>query len=188
MSSLPSPSSPSSSSSSSSISSRRIIESFVASLHDYNPLFLDDIWHHRSAESRRLFCTDKIEFFIFLRLSSYIYIYVHICIIILSIENLSQLLEACLKLLKFVKHPILLRRDTHFIFFDRFNRINETIVVTTLILIPVSETEREPYEHVYFTYLSSQYFDDEAREIRARVDSLLRRVHIFVPRAVARYI
>ncbi|XP_061931138.1 caldesmon isoform X3 [Apis cerana] len=30
-----------------------------------------------------------------------------------------------------------------------------------------------------------QYFDDEAREIRARVDSLLRRVHIFVPRAVA---
>ncbi|CAK9809054.1 hypothetical protein ANTPLA_LOCUS6007 [Anthophora plagiata] len=30
-----------------------------------------------------------------------------------------------------------------------------------------------------------QYFDDEAREIRARVDSLLRRVHVFVPRAVA---
>ncbi|XP_043793122.1 caldesmon-like isoform X2 [Apis laboriosa] len=30
-----------------------------------------------------------------------------------------------------------------------------------------------------------QYFDDEAREIRARVDSLLRRVHIFIPRAVA---
>ncbi|CAL7951253.1 unnamed protein product [Xylocopa violacea] len=30
-----------------------------------------------------------------------------------------------------------------------------------------------------------QYFDDEAREIRARVDSLLRRVHVFIPRAVA---
>ncbi|XP_076637309.1 uncharacterized protein LOC143349727 isoform X2 [Colletes latitarsis] len=37
-------------------------------------------------------------------------------------------------------------------------------------------------------YLQSKdhiYFDDEAREIRARVDSLLRRVHVFVPRAVA---
>ena len=41
---------------------------------------------------------------------------------------------------------------------------------------------------VYFTCLSSQYFDDEAREIRARVDSLLRRVHVFIPRAVARYL
>ncbi|XP_066596350.1 uncharacterized protein CG45076-like isoform X2 [Prorops nasuta] len=27
------------------------------------------------------------------------------------------------------------------------------------------------------------YFDDEAREIRARVDSLLRRIHVYVPRA-----
>ncbi|KAL0109879.1 hypothetical protein PUN28_013488 [Cardiocondyla obscurior] len=39
-------------------------------------------------------------------------------------------------------------------------------------------------------YLNSRdniLFDDEAREIRARVDSLLRRVHVFVPRAVARY-
>ncbi|XP_011332702.1 calponin homology domain-containing protein DDB_G0272472 isoform X2 [Ooceraea biroi] len=37
-------------------------------------------------------------------------------------------------------------------------------------------------------YLNSRYnilFDDETREIRARVDSLLRRVHVFVPRAVA---
>ncbi|XP_072755221.1 uncharacterized protein [Anoplolepis gracilipes] len=37
-------------------------------------------------------------------------------------------------------------------------------------------------------YLNSRdniFFDDEAREIRARVDSLLRRVHVFVPRAVA---
>ncbi|KAL0109873.1 hypothetical protein PUN28_013488 [Cardiocondyla obscurior] len=37
-------------------------------------------------------------------------------------------------------------------------------------------------------YLNSRdniLFDDEAREIRARVDSLLRRVHVFVPRAVA---
>ncbi|XP_076758378.1 uncharacterized protein LOC143427804 [Xylocopa sonorina] len=37
-------------------------------------------------------------------------------------------------------------------------------------------------------YLQSRdyiYFDDEAREIRARVDSLLRRVHVFIPRAVA---
>ncbi|XP_018350348.1 PREDICTED: uncharacterized abhydrolase domain-containing protein DDB_G0269086-like isoform X6 [Trachymyrmex septentrionalis] len=39
-------------------------------------------------------------------------------------------------------------------------------------------------------YLNSRYnilFDDEARDIRAKVDSLLRRVHVFVPRAVARY-
>nr|XP_050869026.1 calponin homology domain-containing protein DDB_G0272472-like isoform X3 [Vespula vulgaris] len=28
-----------------------------------------------------------------------------------------------------------------------------------------------------------QYFDDEAKEIRARVDSLLRRVHVYIPRA-----
>ncbi|XP_020296583.1 retinitis pigmentosa 1-like 1 protein isoform X2 [Pseudomyrmex gracilis] len=37
-------------------------------------------------------------------------------------------------------------------------------------------------------YLNSRpniFFDDEAREIRARVDSLLRRVHVFVPRALA---
>ncbi|XP_070165868.1 uncharacterized protein CG45076-like isoform X2 [Polyergus mexicanus] len=37
-------------------------------------------------------------------------------------------------------------------------------------------------------YLNSRdniFFDDEAREIRARVDSLLRRVHVFVPRAIA---
>ncbi|XP_018350344.1 PREDICTED: eukaryotic translation initiation factor 5B-like isoform X2 [Trachymyrmex septentrionalis] len=37
-------------------------------------------------------------------------------------------------------------------------------------------------------YLNSRYnilFDDEARDIRAKVDSLLRRVHVFVPRAVA---
>ncbi|XP_011872224.1 PREDICTED: microtubule-associated protein RP/EB family member 1-like isoform X2 [Vollenhovia emeryi] len=37
-------------------------------------------------------------------------------------------------------------------------------------------------------YLNSRdniLFDDEAREIRARVDSLLRRVHVYVPRAVA---
>ncbi|XP_076234704.1 uncharacterized protein LOC143179383 isoform X5 [Calliopsis andreniformis] len=37
-------------------------------------------------------------------------------------------------------------------------------------------------------YLQSKdhiYFDDEAKEIRARVDSLMRRVHVFVPRAVA---
>ncbi|XP_018402321.1 PREDICTED: MAP7 domain-containing protein 1-like isoform X4 [Cyphomyrmex costatus] len=39
-------------------------------------------------------------------------------------------------------------------------------------------------------YLNSRYnilFDDETRDIRAKVDSLLRRVHVFVPRAVARY-
>ncbi|KYM96470.1 Reticulocyte-binding protein 2 like protein a [Cyphomyrmex costatus] len=37
-------------------------------------------------------------------------------------------------------------------------------------------------------YLNSRYnilFDDETRDIRAKVDSLLRRVHVFVPRAVA---
>ncbi|KAM0732154.1 Reticulocyte-binding protein-like protein 2a [Formica fusca] len=37
-------------------------------------------------------------------------------------------------------------------------------------------------------YLNSRdniFFDDEARDIRARVDSLLRRVHVFVPRAIA---
>ncbi|XP_066596390.1 uncharacterized protein CG45076-like isoform X7 [Prorops nasuta] len=31
--------------------------------------------------------------------------------------------------------------------------------------------------------VSFSYFDDEAREIRARVDSLLRRIHVYVPRA-----
>ncbi|GAB1862445.1 Neurofilament heavy polypeptide-like isoform X5 [Camponotus japonicus] len=58
-------------------------------------------------------------------------------------------------------------------------------------------TTRRPYSRPLSSYsvtyrpivipLSSiiQFFDDEAREIRARVDSLLRRVHVFVPRALA---
>nr|XP_031825649.1 zinc finger protein 853-like isoform X2 [Nomia melanderi] len=59
-------------------------------------------------------------------------------------------------------------------------------------------TTRRPYTRPYVSSYSVttrpitlplstilQYFDDEAREIRAKVDSLLRRVHVFVPRAVA---
>jgi hypothetical protein len=52
------------------------------------------------------------------------------------------------------------------------------------------EKERVRLFHLckkHSTCVSLQLFDDEAREIRARVDSLLRRVHVFVPRAVARY-
>ncbi|CAK9822828.1 Proteoglycan 4 [Anthophora retusa] len=43
----------------------------------------------------------------------------------------------------------------------------------------------ESYTERYLQSRDHIYFDDEAREIRARVDSLLRRVHVFVPRAVA---
>nr|XP_033324370.1 fibrous sheath CABYR-binding protein-like isoform X3 [Megalopta genalis] len=46
-------------------------------------------------------------------------------------------------------------------------------------------TTRRPYTRPYVSSYSVTYFDDEAREIRAKVDSLLRRVHVFVPRAVA---
>nr|XP_033324367.1 fibrous sheath CABYR-binding protein-like isoform X1 [Megalopta genalis] len=43
----------------------------------------------------------------------------------------------------------------------------------------------ESYTEKYLQSRDRIYFDDEAREIRAKVDSLLRRVHVFVPRAVA---
>lgn len=43
----------------------------------------------------------------------------------------------------------------------------------------------ESYTEKYLQSKDHIYFDDEAREIRARVDSLLRRVHVFIPRAVA---
>ncbi|XP_033187501.2 uncharacterized protein LOC117155538 isoform X1 [Bombus vancouverensis nearcticus] len=43
----------------------------------------------------------------------------------------------------------------------------------------------ESYTEKYLRSKDHIYFDDEAREIRARVDSLLRRVHVFIPRAVA---
>ncbi|OAD58338.1 Proteoglycan 4 [Eufriesea mexicana] len=43
----------------------------------------------------------------------------------------------------------------------------------------------ESYTEKYLQSKDHIYFDDEAREIRARVDSLLRRVHVFIPRAAA---
>ncbi|KZC06387.1 Filamentous hemagglutinin [Dufourea novaeangliae] len=43
----------------------------------------------------------------------------------------------------------------------------------------------ESYLEKYLQSRDRIYFDDEAREIRAKVDSLLRRVHVYVPRAVA---
>lgn len=95
------------------------------------PCFFDDIWHHRSAESRRLFYTDKhFLYFYHIYLSSsriyiYTYIYIDICNIILSIENLSRSLEACLKLLKFVNLSHLVTPRLYFFFFDRFNRITK---------------------------------------------------------------
>ncbi|KAL0109875.1 hypothetical protein PUN28_013488 [Cardiocondyla obscurior] len=46
-------------------------------------------------------------------------------------------------------------------------------------------TTRRPYSRPLASSYTVTLFDDEAREIRARVDSLLRRVHVFVPRAVA---
>lgn len=77
-------SSSSSSSLSSSMSSRHVRSSnhscIVASLHDYNPLLFDDIWHHRSAESRRLFYTDKFKFFTIV-IEFYIYTYMYYYII-----------------------------------------------------------------------------------------------------------
>lgn len=123
----------------------------------------------------------------FSRLSSS-FIYIHICIIILSIlqEFVSITTRSMFKIIEICNLSHLVTPRLYFSF-DRFNRITKRSLLLAIILIPVLETEREPL-HVYFTYLSSQYFDDEAREIRARVDSLLRRVHIFVPRAVARYI
>ncbi|XP_071553619.1 uncharacterized protein [Temnothorax nylanderi] len=41
------------------------------------------------------------------------------------------------------------------------------------------------YTEEYLNSRDNILFDDETREIRAKVDSLLRRVHVFVPRAVA---
>ncbi|CAL1687175.1 unnamed protein product [Lasius platythorax] len=46
-------------------------------------------------------------------------------------------------------------------------------------------TTRRPYSRPLVSSYSVTLFDDETREIRARVDSLLRRVHVFVPRATA---
>ncbi|XP_024881382.1 neurofilament heavy polypeptide-like isoform X3 [Temnothorax curvispinosus] len=43
------------------------------------------------------------------------------------------------------------------------------------------------YTEEYLNSRDNILFDDETRDIRAKVDSLLRRVHVFVPRAVARY-
>ncbi|XP_018402323.1 PREDICTED: MAP7 domain-containing protein 1-like isoform X6 [Cyphomyrmex costatus] len=48
-------------------------------------------------------------------------------------------------------------------------------------------TTRRPYSRPLVSSYSVSLFDDETRDIRAKVDSLLRRVHVFVPRAVARY-
>ncbi|XP_035743714.1 probable serine/threonine-protein kinase kinX isoform X5 [Vespa mandarinia] len=44
-------------------------------------------------------------------------------------------------------------------------------------------TTRRPYSRPLASSYSITYFDDEAKEIRARVDSLLRRVHVYIPRA-----
>ncbi|KAH0948104.1 hypothetical protein HN011_011097 [Eciton burchellii] len=55
-----------------------------------------------------------------------------------------------------------------------FNRIRDLPRPTT-----------RSYIEEYLNSRNNILFDDEAREIRARVDSLLRRVHVFVPRAVA---
>ncbi|XP_050466274.1 uncharacterized abhydrolase domain-containing protein DDB_G0269086-like isoform X2 [Cataglyphis hispanica] len=49
--------------------------------------------------------------------------------------------------------------------------------------LPRSSTKS--YIEEYLNSRDSIFFDDEAREIRAKVDSLLRRVHVFVPRATA---
>ncbi|KAG7204086.1 hypothetical protein KM043_001937 [Ampulex compressa] len=43
----------------------------------------------------------------------------------------------------------------------------------------------QSYTEKFLNSRDNIYFDDEAREIRARVDSLLRRVHVFIPRAAA---
>ncbi|XP_018402322.1 PREDICTED: MAP7 domain-containing protein 1-like isoform X5 [Cyphomyrmex costatus] len=54
---------------------------------------------------------------------------------------------------------------------------------------PLVSSYSVSYRPITIIPLSSviQLFDDETRDIRAKVDSLLRRVHVFVPRAVARY-
>ncbi|KAL6445280.1 hypothetical protein ACFW04_002260 [Cataglyphis niger] len=49
--------------------------------------------------------------------------------------------------------------------------------------LPRSSTKS--YIEEYLNSRDNIFFDDEAREIRAKVDSLLRRVHVFVPRATA---
>ncbi|XP_011169981.2 ensconsin isoform X2 [Solenopsis invicta] len=52
----------------------------------------------------------------------------------------------------------------------------------------IRDLPRPSYRSYLEDYLLSRYnilFDDETKDIRAKVDSLLRRVHVFVPRAVA---
>ncbi|KAK2589169.1 hypothetical protein KPH14_001986 [Odynerus spinipes] len=64
------------------------------------------------------------------------------------------------------------------------SRVRPSVIAAELKRIrDLPRPSTESYTEHYLNSKDHIYFDDEAKEIRARVDSLLRRVHVFIPRA-----
>ncbi|XP_047344988.1 neurofilament heavy polypeptide-like isoform X3 [Vespa velutina] len=64
------------------------------------------------------------------------------------------------------------------------SRVRPSVIAAELKRIrDLPRPSTESYTEHYLNSKDHIYFDDEAKEIRARVDSLLRRVHVYIPRA-----